>query len=113
MLAKPTNQLPAEDIVMKETESPVPIEAPEMKPPLEEVKVQPIQKEPEDQISLELQPESQRASSEKPLKNLSTMELLQHFRRIKEGPLESPHDKGSYQLSKLEEYQQIFASPEV
>lgn len=54
MLAKPTNQLPAEDIVMKETESPVPIEAPEMKPPLEEVKVQPIQKEPEDQISLEL-----------------------------------------------------------
>jgi hypothetical protein len=39
MLAKPANQLPAEDIVMKEPESPIPIEAPENKSPLEEVKV--------------------------------------------------------------------------
>jgi len=75
--------------------------------------VQPTLKEPEDQISLELQPESLRASSENPVKRLSTMELLQHFRQIKEGPLDSTHAKVSSPLRKLEEFRQIFGSPEV
>jgi hypothetical protein len=41
------------------------------------------------------------------------MELLQHFRQIKEGPLGSTHAKVSSPLRKLEEFRQIFGSPEV